>query len=193
MVSYQNLPLYDVYLDDEKGLEFISIVEMPAIERNFIAFAENEHIKLSVNDEQMIITGPALIPNKPIYRRNGAEEFFIVFSENTIKDLMMKYMSDKSLGINLEHTYETENASIIESYLINRDKGILHKDFEDMPDGTWIVSMKIHSEKLWNLIKEGNLNGFSIEGMISLQPAKEEVKQSKQKRNTLTDIIKKIK
>lgn len=192
MVVYNNLPLYDVFLDDEKGLEFISIVNMPAIERNFVAFAENEPIKMSMDEEQHIITGPSLIPNKPIYRRNGAEEFFIVFSENTIKDLMMKYMSDKSLGINLEHTYETENASIIESYLINRDKGILHKDFDDLPDGTWIVSMKIHSEKLWNLIKEGNLNGFSIEGILSLQPAKEELSKQ-EKSNSLINIIKKIK
>lgn len=192
MVVYNNLPLYDVFLDDEKGLEFISIVNMPAIERNFVAFAENEPIKMSMDEEQHIITGPALIPNKPIYRRNGADEYFIVFSEQTIKDVMEKYMSDKVLGINLEHTYETENASIIESYLINRDKGILHKDFDDLPDGTWIVSMKIHNEKLWELVKSNTLNGFSIEGILSLQPAKEELSKQ-EKSNSLINIIKKIK
>lgn len=192
MVVYNNLPLYDVFLDDEKGLEFISIVNMPAIERNFVAFAENEPIKMSMDEEQHIITGPALIPNKPIYRRNGADEYFIVFSEQTIKDVMEKYMSDKGLGINLEHTYETENASIIESYLINRDKGILHKDFDDLPDGTWIVSMKIHNEKLWELVKSNTLNGFSIEGILSLQPAKEELSKQ-EKSNSLINIIKKIK
>lgn len=192
MVVYNNLPLYDVFLYDEKGLEFISIVNMPAIERNFVAFAENEPIKMSMDEEQHIITGPALIPNKPIYRRNGADEYFIVFSEQTIKDVMEKYMSDKGLGINLEHTYETENASIIESYLINRDKGILHKDFDDLPDGTWIVSMKIHNEKLWELVKSNTLNGFSIEGILSLQPAKEELSKQ-EKSNSLINIIKKIK
>lgn len=192
MVVYNNLPLYDVFLDNEKGLEFISIVNMPAIERNFVAFAENEPIKMSMDEEQHIITGPALIPNKPIYRRNGADEYFIVFSEQTIKDVMEKYMSDKGLGINLEHTYETENASIIESYLINRDKGILHKDFDDLPDGTWIVSMKIHNEKLWELVKSNTLNGFSIEGILSLQPAKEELSKQ-EKSNSLINIIKKIK
>lgn len=192
MVVYNNLPLYDVFLDDEKGLEFISIVNMPAIERNFVAFTENEPIKMSMDEEQHIITGPALIPNKPIYRRNGADEYFIVFSEQTIKDIMEKYMSDKGLGINLEHTYETENASIIESYLINRDKGILHKDFDDLPDGTWIVSMKIHNEKLWELVKSNMLNGFSIEGILSLQPAKEELSKQ-EKSNSLINIIKKIK
>lgn len=192
MVVYNNLPLYDVFLDNEKGLEFISIVNMPAIERNFVAFAENEPIKMSMDEEQHIITGPALIPNKPIYRRNGADEYFIVFSEQTIKDVMEKYMSDKGLGINLEHTYETENASIIESYLINRDKGILHKDFDDLPDGTWIVSMKIHNEKLWELVKSNTLNGFSIEGILSLQPAKEKLSKQ-EKSNSLINIIKKIK
>ena len=192
MVVYNNLPLYDVFLDNEKGLEFISIVNMPAIERNFVAFAENEPIKMSMDEEQHIITGPALIPNKPIYRRNGADEYFIVFSEQSIKDVMEKYMSDKGLGINLEHTYETENASIIESYLINRDKGILHKDFDDLPDGTWIVSMKIHNEKLWELVKSNTLNGFSIEGILSLQPAKEELSKQ-EKSNSLINIIKKIK
>ena len=180
MITYDNLPLYDVFLDEEKGLEFISIVEMPAIEKNFIAFNEDIPIKMSVNEEQMIITGPALIPNKPIYRYLNGQEFYITFSEKTIKDLMLKFMKDKSLGVNLEHTYETENASIVESYIVNREKGILHSDFADLPDGTWMVSMKVHSDKLWQLIKEDKLNGFSIEGIMNLQPAKAEIKQSNQ-------------
>ena len=68
--------------DDEiTGIEAISVVENPAIEEDFIAL-KNEEIKLAeVDKEKRILMGALLVPNKPIYRRKGEEEYYIYFSK----------------------------------------------------------------------------------------------------------------
>ena len=63
--------------DEMTGIEAISVVENPAIEEDFIAL-KSEEIKLAeVDNEKRILMGALLIPNKPIYRRKGEEEYYI--------------------------------------------------------------------------------------------------------------------
>ena len=71
--------------DDElTGIEAISVVENPAIEEDFIAL-KSEEIKLAeVDKEKHILMGALLIPNKPIYRKKGDEEYYIYFSRDTV-------------------------------------------------------------------------------------------------------------
>jgi len=70
--------------EDLSGVEAISVVEFPAIEENFIAL--NQQLQLAkVDDEKRILMGAALIPNKNIYRRNGEDEYYIFFSDATVK------------------------------------------------------------------------------------------------------------
>ena len=56
------------------GIEAVSIVDSPAIESNFIAL-KGQNFKFKETGEKRILMGAALIPNKPIYRRNDEEEF----------------------------------------------------------------------------------------------------------------------
>jgi exonuclease VII small subunit len=44
----------------------------------------------------------------------------------------------------------------------------------DLPDGTVFVKAKIESDELFNSIKEGDINGFSIEIKADIKPTKEE-------------------
>ena len=185
MQIFEGLPVYNAVLDDAEGLSFISIVTEPAIQHNFIAFDKNERISLSFDDEKRIVFGPVLIPDQLIYRRNENKEFYITFSKETIRALMEKFMRDKELSINLQHEYATDNATIIESFIIDRELGIVPKHFSTLPDGTWCCAMKIHSDKLWQLIKEGKLNGYSIEGFLSLVEMPEEIKQSSQNKSNI--------
>ena len=39
------------------------------------------------------------------------------------------------------------------------------------PKGTWMCSMKIEDEAIWQKIKEGKLNGYSVQGYF-LEKAK---------------------
>ena len=58
--------------DEFSGIDAISIVEAPAIEENFVALNDHKEYKFAeVSKDQQILIGPMLIPNKPIYRREG--------------------------------------------------------------------------------------------------------------------------
>ena len=37
----------------------------------------------------------------------------------------------------------------------------------NLPSGTWFVQMKVEDDKVWKLIKDGALTGFSVEGLFA--------------------------
>ena len=36
----------------------------------------------------------------------------------------------------------------------------------NLPSGTWYVMMKVDDPKVWELVKQNNLSGFSVEGLF---------------------------
>ena len=153
--------------DNDLGLQAISLVDKPAIEQDFLLFSD-EHICFSKDDEKQIISGPALIAEMPIYRRNAkGEEFYVVFNKETIAKLVERYSKNGLFNIvNLQHDHSlfTENAILVESYFIDKERGIAPKEYGNLTDGSWVVSFKIEDKDLWEQIKNGNdLNGFSVE------------------------------
>ena len=53
----------------------------------------------------------------------------------------------------------------------------------NVPDGTWLVSMKVENKEVWERVKAGELRGFSIESFVNL----DEIKLQKQDTN-MTDV-----
>jgi hypothetical protein len=53
--------------DHETGLDAISLVDHPAIERNWMAF--NKKQKFALNEEKRIVSGAAMVADYPIYRK----------------------------------------------------------------------------------------------------------------------------
>lgn len=170
MITYKDLPLYEMTLDDADGVQIMSIVENPAIQIGFLKFS-NEEIKqkFSYDTDKHIITGAAMIPDLPIYRIIDGFECYVKFNAETIKELANKFMLEgRTLSVNIEHSIPTTECLIIESYFIDHNRGIVPNEFSELPDGTWIISMKINNDDIWKSIKENGLNGFSIEGMFNL-------------------------
>lgn len=170
MITYKDLPLYEMTLDDADGVQMMSIVENPAIQIGFLKFS-NEEIKqkFSYDTDKHIITGAAMIPDLPIYRIIDDFECYIKFSAETIKELANKFMLEgRTLSVNIEHLIPTTECLIVESYFIDHNRGIVPNEFSELPDGTWIISMKINNDDIWKSIKENGLNGFSIEGIFNL-------------------------
>ena len=63
--------LYELILqDDEDGVFANSLVESPAIERDFV-WLNKEVAFQSVSDEKQLVAGPILVPNKKILRIDG--------------------------------------------------------------------------------------------------------------------------
>ena len=167
--------------DQEIGIEAISVVENPAIEEDFIALKSQEFKLAEVDKERRILMGALLIPNKPIYRRNGEDEYYIYFSKDTVLKASQMYLTQgKQNNSTLEHQYAIEGLSLVESWLVEdkvHDKSV--KYGMDLPLGTWVGSVKVNNDKIWNeFVKTGKVKGFSIEGYFAdkMERPKEEVK-----------------
>jgi len=156
--------------DQEIGIEAISVVENPAIEEDFIALKSQEFKLAEVDKEKRILMGALLIPNKPIYRRNGEDEYYIYFSKDTVlKASQMYLMQGKQNNSTLEHQYQINGLSLVESWIVedkDHDKSV--KYGMDLPLGTWVGSVKVNNEQIWNeFVKTGKVKGFSIEGYFA--------------------------
>ena len=164
--------IVELILDEESelGIEAISVVESPAIEEDFVALKSQEFKLAEVDGERRILMGALLIPNKPIYRRNGENEYYIYFSKDTVlKASQMYLMNSKQNNSTLEHQYELEGLSLVESWIVEdkvHDKSV--KFGMDLPLGTWVGSVKVNNDKIWNeFVKTGKVKGFSIEGYFA--------------------------
>ena len=156
--------------DQELVIEAISVVESPAIEEDFVALKSQEFKLAEVDKERRILMGALLIPNKPIYRRNGEDEYYIYFSKDTVlKASQMYLMNSKQNNATLEHQYEINGLSLVESWIVEdkvHDKSV--KFGMDLPLGTWVGSVKVNNDKIWNaFVKTGKVKGFSIEGYFA--------------------------
>ena len=168
------MKIVELIIDEEQelsGIEAISIVDEPAIEENFIALSKQHEIKLAeVDKEKKILMGAALVPNKNIYRRNGEDEYYIFFSQDTVRKaselFLMRGNQNKST---LEHQAELYGLSVVESWIIEDEVHDKSRKYNmDLPVGTWMVSMKVNNDEVWdNYVKTGLVKGFSIEGYFT--------------------------
>ena len=168
------MKIIELILDEQNidaGVNAISIVEQPAIESDFIALSKEQEVKLaSVNEEKRILMGAALIPNKTIYRRNGDEEFYVYFSQDTIRKASQLFLkSGNQNKSTLEHQMKLSGLTVVESWIVEdseKDKSSIYN--LSMPVGTWMVSVKVDNEEVWNdFVKTGKVKGFSIEGYFA--------------------------
>lgn len=157
------------------GIDAISLVDMPAVEKNFLCFNEDKKpIKLKFDNSKHIITGVIALADTPIYRYNEKMgEYWVVFTKETIQKMVEKFAKlDLFKSVNLQHDDKkfVDGIYMIESYITNKDRGINPIEFSDIPDGSWVGSYKVENEELWNEIINGNkLNGFSLQGLFELE------------------------
>ena len=162
----------ELIIDEENefsGIEAISVVENPAIEEDFIALKKSPVMLAEVDAEKRILMGAALVPNKKILRRSGDEEYFIYFSEDTVRkasELFLKrgHQSEATL----EHNEKLDGMTVVESWLVEDEKKDKSRKYGfDVPIGTWMVSMKVYNDDVWQKVKAGEVHGFSIEGYFA--------------------------
>ena len=165
--------IVELILDDDQmaeGISAISIVESPAIESNFIALKNHAVQFATVDNDKRILMGPALIPNKPIYRNQDGEEFYVYFSKATIEKASQLYLKNGNQSkATLEHEISINGLTLVESWLKideQHDKSAAY-GLND-PVGTWYVAMKVDNAEIWDeYVKTGKVKGFSIEGFFA--------------------------
>ena len=194
--------IVELLLDSESlqaGIQAISVVESPAIEEDFVAL-KDERVELkTVDKEKRLLMGAALIPNKPIYRRNGEDEYYIYFSQDTVRKASeLFFINGNQNKATLEHQMDVQGTSVVESWIIEGEQDKSRMYGMDLPVGTWMVSMKILNDELWEgYVKSGKVKGFSIEGYFvdkveasKQDPEKEAEEQLKAIAEIITEALK---
>jgi hypothetical protein len=178
--------------DELSGVDAISVVESPAIESNFVAL-KSEEIKLAqVDSEKRILMGAVLIPEKPIYRKNGEDEYYIYFSKDTVnKASQLFFKNGNQNNWTLEHNKEIKGLTVVESWIVEdtqKDKSAIYN--LSVSVGSWMASVKVEDDTIWNdYVKTGKVKGFSLEGYFA---DKLEEKKQLSKQPSVIEQIKQI-
>ena len=168
------MKIIDLVLNEDElnaGIDAVSVVEAPAIESDFIALKKHQVELKTINEEKRILMGAALIPKKQIYRRNEKtnEEFYIYFSKDTIiKASQLFLKKSNQSNATLEHNQKIDGMTVVESWIVEdtkKDKSALYEF--NVPEGTWMISMKVDNDEVWEKVKSGEIKGFSIEGYFA--------------------------
>lgn len=176
------MKLFELILEEDQelfGVQALSLVESPAIQSDWIALGDKKPVLLAeVSKDKQILMGAALIPDKPIYRNMDGEEFYIYFSKETIaKTAEYFFKNNNQSNATLEHETKLQGMTVFESWIVedpNFDKS--KKYGLDVPEGTWMVSMKVDDENIWNdYVKNNKVFGFSIEGKFANVLRKENI------------------
>jgi hypothetical protein len=163
----------ELLIDEESekfGIEAISLVTYPAIEENFVFFSSHkkeQYTLAKIDEDKQVLVGPALIPNKDIYRvGEDGEEFNVFFSPATVQKAAHLFMRQSNThAATLQHETEATGVHLLESWVVeNPEKDKQQVYGFDFPAGTWMVAMKIEDSETWEGVKTGDFRGFSIEG-----------------------------
>ena len=191
--------IIELILDEEQedsGVEAISIVESPAIEEDFVALKSNEIKLAEISKDKKLLMGALLVPNKPIYRKTGKDEYYIYFSKDTILNASQLYLKNGNQNNStLEHQHELNGLTLVESWIVEdkiKDKSNLYN--LNVPVGTWMGTVKVNNDEVWNeYVKTNKVKGFSIEGYFAdkMESPNESVEEKMEIVNS--EILKSIK
>ena len=189
-----NLPLFvlsiDDLIDDPAQVEYVALVDKPAIQKNFLAFKET--ICFDINEEKQIITGPLMLADFPIYRNDDKGEYYVTFPKDTIESIVKKFFA-KGFQFNVNEMHDpskkVEGVYMYESWMVDRTLGKMPmKGFEDAKDGSWFGSFKVDNPDVWQKIKAKEFQGFSVEGIFNMKPVTKEEQLVSEIKNILNQI-----
>lgn len=148
------------------------------------------------SEDKHIISGPLMLADELIYRNNKKfGEHYVRFSAETIKDIAIKFAKKGyQQNVNLMHSSDMKLDGFImfESFIVDKERGIMPMEgFEDAKDGSWFGSFYVENEQAWDLIKQGKVKGFSVEGFFDyVIPQNKEVSYAERKLAELAEMLK---
>lgn len=156
----------ELFTLDDETIDSIAIVQNPAIGVTFLCFAEDAPKQyFFADDEKHELTGCFLIPELriPRYDDNG-EMYNVYFSADTVKKIAYSFLSNRQM--NIAHSQDTDKLVLVESWLKESETDKSVALGLNVPVGSWVGTVKVNDEALWQQIKAGDYRGFSIEGVF---------------------------
>lgn len=173
------MKVYELVPEGDALIFRVSVVKDPAVEANLMKFSE-EKPQYFMNEEKRIIYSVAMRPDKLIFRSNVSdtmtpEPAYVYYTKETIEACQQNYFkNNRNATTNINHEdNNVEGVYCFESWIVkDKDKDKASLMGLDVVDGDWIMGFKIDNAEVWNDVKEGKLDGLSIE---TYMPKKESV------------------
>jgi len=161
-------------INDDAQVDFIALVDRPAIQKNWNAFNKTQKFEIA-NEDRRIISGAIMLADTPIFRSDSTYgDYYVAFSADTILKIVQKFFKKGfQSNVNLMHdsNAQFEGVTLFESFISDPSRGIMPmKGFEDAPVGSWFGSMIVDNEEAWTKVKNGDIAGFSVEGLFNYKP-----------------------
>ncbi|MEJ6846738.1 XkdF-like putative serine protease domain-containing protein [Sinorhizobium fredii] len=104
------------------------------------------------DDEQQLVFGEVYAPGFPDSQGDFMTEASI---QKMAHEFLHKGLVDK---IDVQHSQQESGCYVVESFIAREDDTIF------IP-GSWVLGVKVPDPQVWSLVKSGELNGFSLDGM----------------------------
>jgi hypothetical protein len=148
------------------------------------------------DEEQRIISGPMILADTPIYRRDDNGEYYVKFPRKTVQDILVKFAKKgyhTKLNVMHQSGQEVEGVTIFETWQTDKARGILPmKGYEDVPEGSAFASAKVENDAVWADVKAGKLKGFSVEGVFNYARNKPKASPEDEQMSKIVDILRRV-
>ena len=175
--TIKGLPVFVAGMEtDACGMMKVSLVDRPAVEKNFLAFDKEEHVvKYAIQDEEkQIVFGVLMRADYPIYRKDKEiGEYFILFKPEVIREMAEKYLKEgRSSDVNTMHGNDTDvsDVDMVQLFIKDSAAGISPAGFEEIEEGSLFAEYHVNNPDVWAAIKDGTYKGFSIETLNTFEP-----------------------
>lgn len=165
----------DGNIKDDSGVDFIALVDKPAINRGFLAFREHAPKPMAfvvTSEERHIVSGPLMLADTPIYRNDKNGEYYVTFPAKVIERIVKKYFTQgNQANVNEMHDKgrKVDGVVMFESFISDSTRGIAPmRGYETAPEGSWFGSFTVDNDAVWASIKDGTFTGFSVEGLFDI-------------------------
>ena len=178
IATIDDIPVFNATLDEDCGIIRVSLVDDPAVSKNFQVFnASARPMLYAVQDEDKhLVRGVIMRADYPIYRRDKSlGEYYIVYKPDVIRQMAEKYLTeDRANNVNIMHKEgsDVEGVNMVQWFI--KGAGVAIDGFDDIADGSLFAEYHVTNEDVWAEIKAGTYKGFSLEGYFNLEPEQNE-------------------
>ena len=176
MLTFDGLPLYRVVLSAEDGVTRVSLVDDPAVDSNFEFFNKEKKAALyAVQDEEKrLVRGVVLRADYPISRKDpDGTAYYVTFGKDVIRQAAERYIADgRAENVDTQHNrQDVDGVQMVQLFIKDSAAGVNPAGFDEIADGSLFAEYHVTNDEIWEEIKAGTYNGFSVEIFYTLEPA----------------------
>lgn len=164
------------YAISDAKIQFVSLVDKAANKQRFLITKADEsgtanfttYGSIVKKDDSHYVTGIVYEPMTEDSQGNYMTEDEIIKAQ--------RWYAKNGNQVDLQHSFESlDNASVIESWVTKADCEIGGKEIKK---GTWLMTVEVTDDDVWNSIQKGEITGFSMGGVGKYSEIDDDINKS---------------